>query len=136
MKKEEMKVKENVPRILFEIFLHGEEKDKEKIGRTIKLFETQLNKARSNKNKCRILWYIDKGEKSVDEKIQWFYENTDCKYFMILDGIKKIDKNFVKENLQKIKTFENSFNSLKSSNIEIFGNKRNKNGIQDAEVIE
>ena len=54
MKKEEMKVKENVPRILFEIFLHGEEKDKEKIGRTIKLFETQLNKARSNKNKCRI----------------------------------------------------------------------------------
>ena len=128
MKKEEMKVKENVPRILFEIFLHGEEKDKEKIGRTIKLFETQLNKARSNKNKCRILWYIDKGEKSVDEKIQWFHENT--------DGIKKIDKNFVKENLQKIKTFENSFNSLKSSNIEIFGNKRNKNGIQDAEVIE
>ena len=82
------------------------------------------------------MWYIDKGEKSVDEKIQWFHENTDCKYFMILDGIKKIDKNFVKENLQKIKTFENSFNSLKSSNIEIFGNKRNKNGIQDAEVIE
>lgn len=132
------KVKETVPRILLEIFLYGEEKDKKKIRSTIEELSKQLNQARGNKNKCRVLWYLDNGEKSIDEKIEWFHENTNCKYFIELDGTKKIEKNFMKDSLQKIRTFENSFNNLKSSGIKIFGKHKNSknNNIKDAVEVE
>jgi len=131
-------VKETVPKILLEIFLYGEEKDKKKISTSIEELSKQLNQARANKNKCRVLWYLDNGEKNIQEKIEWFYENTNCKYFIALDGTKKVEKNFMKDSLQKIRTFENSFSNLKSTGIKIFGKHNNfqKDNIQDAELAE
>jgi hypothetical protein len=70
-----------------------------------------------------VLWYIDKGEKDVEEKITWFKENGKCKYFIALDGTKEIPKDFVKLLLKKIRTFETSFNSLIASDIRVFGKK-------------
>ena len=131
-------VKETVPKILLEIFLYGEEKDKKKISSSIEELSKQLNQARTNKNKCRVLWYLDNGEKNIQEKIEWFYKNTNCKYFIALDGTKKVEKNFMKDSLQKIRTFENSFSNLKSTGIKIFGKHNNfqKDNIQDAELAE
>jgi len=129
--------KESIPRILLEVFLYGEEKDKEKIKHTIDDLQRQLNQARANKNKARILWYIDNGEKSPFEKIEWFYKNTNCKYFIILDGTVKVDKAYLKNTLQKIRTFEYSLSTLKSANIFIYGKhfKNIDNATQEVELI-
>ena len=132
------KVKEDIPKILLEIFLYGEEKDKKKIRTVIEDLSKQLNQARTNKNKCRVLWYLDNGEKSVQEKLQWFDKNTNCKYFIALDGTKTIKKNFIKDSLQKIRIFENSFNNLKSCSIKIFGKHdfSKKDSIKNTELFE
>ena len=66
-------VKETVPKILLEIFLYGEEKDKKKISSSIEELSKQLNQARANKNKCRVLWYLDNGEKNLDA--YWFLKS-------------------------------------------------------------
>jgi hypothetical protein len=137
---EQIVEEKNVPRVLLEIFIYGEESNKVKIAKNLDELQVQLAKSRKNRNKARLMYYLDKGEKTVEEKIEWFTLKAKCKYFIAIDGTKLVAKDFIKSKLQKIRTFENSFNSLKSSNINILGMKAEENssndGIQNAEIIE
>ena len=45
-------------------------------------------------------------------------------------------KDFIKELLNKIRTFENSLKSLKISDIKIFDSKIKKDHIEEAEVVD
>ena len=119
--KDQVQVTSKVPRILCELFVYGTEEQKPIIKENLDELQKQFNKARRNKNKIRVCFYIDKGEKTVAEKLEWFKENGKCKYVIALEGIKPIKKGFVSEVMGKIRTFENSFNSLKASNILMFG---------------
>lgn len=118
-----VKVTTKVPRILVELFVYGVEKDKNIIKERLDELQKQMGKARKNLHKVRILWYVDKGEMSVQEKIEWFKENGKCKYFMAIDGTSEIPKEFIKNILKKIRTFETSFKSLRSSEILVFPKK-------------
>lgn len=130
-------VTSKVPRILCELFVYGVEDEKPIIKENLEELQKQLDKTRRNRNKIRVCFYIDKGEKSVEEKIEWFKENGKCKYFIPMHGVKEIKKGFITETLKKIRTFENSFNSLKKSNIKMFGkNNLKSEKIQEAEVVE
>ena len=134
---DQVKITSKVPRILCELFVYGTEEQKPKITENLEELQKQFNKARRNKNKIRVCFYIDKGEKTVSEKLEWFKENGKCKYFIALEGIQPIKKGFVTEITGKIRTFENAFNSLKSSNIMMFGlNEEPSSSIQEAEIIE
>ncbi len=135
--KDQVQVTSKVPRILCELFVYGTEEQKPIIKENLDELQKQFNKARRNKNKIRVCFYIDKGEKTVAEKLEWFKENGKCKYFIALEGIKPIKKGFVSEVMGKIRTFENSFNSLKASNILMFGrNEESSASLEEAEILE
>lgn len=129
-------VTSKVPRILCELFVYGIEADKPKIKDTLEELQRQMDKARRNKHKVRVCYYLDKGEKNLQEKLEWFKENGKCKYFIEIDGTKKISKDFVKDTLVKIRVFENSLKSIKSANIKIFGRSEPPSPISEAEVVE
>jgi hypothetical protein len=132
-----VEAKMKVPRILCEIFVYGTEDEKPKLKNLLDDLQIQMNKARRNRNKLRVCFYIDKGELSVQEKLEWFSKEGKCKYFKVLNADSKIDKNFIRDVLGKIRNFENSLSSLKKSNIKILGLKEKKEDeIEEAKILD
>lgn len=136
IKQGQVEPKMKVPRILCEIFVYGTENEKPKIKKILEELQTQMNKARRNRHKLRVCFYIDKGELSVEEKLEWFSKEGKCKYFKVLNADSKIDKDFVRNVLDKIRIFENSLNSLKKSEIKIFGLKQKEDEIEEAKIVD
>ena len=135
IKKGQVEAKMKVPRILCELFVYGTEDERPKLKKILDELQTQMNKARRNKHKIRVFFYIDKGELSVDEKLEWFSKEGKCKYFQVINADTKINKDYIKEVLNKIRIFENSLKSMKSSGIKIFGKKEEKEEIEEAKLV-
>jgi len=124
----------NVPRVLYEILVYGHNDKKAKVEATKNELQEQITKSRVAKNRVRVLWYLDSGEKTDDEKKQWLIEHAKCKYYVILNGLDKVEKSFVKDTLSKIRTLEKSVKSIKASKIIIA--QKTKKVIEDAKVIQ
>ena len=134
--KPQVEAKMKVPRILCELFVYGTEEERPKLKKILDELQTQMNKARRNKHKIRVCFYIDKGELSVEEKLEWFNKEGKCKYFQAINADTKIYKDYIKEVLNKIRIFENAFKSLKSSEIKVFGVKEEKSKVEEATLID
>jgi hypothetical protein len=124
----------NVPRILLEFLLYGVEDDKPLVSKALDELQKQQDNSRVARKRMRILWYMDKGEKTPDEKKQWLIENAKCKYYRFLEPPYDVPKNFVKECMQKIRVCENAVKSMKASGIQVA--KPEKKEETYAEVIE
>lgn len=111
-------IKTTVSKILLEILVYGVEDDKEKIKLMLDKIAKQLDTKKA-KNRARVLWYIDKGEKNTDEKKQWLTDNTNCKYYVYAHKENEYDvaDTFVNDVLNKIKNFEKTYSDLKDSGI-------------------
>jgi hypothetical protein len=136
VEKKEVEAKMKVPRILCELFVYGTEGDKSAMKEMLEELQNQLNKARRNKHKIRVCYYIDKGELSESEKLDWFAKEGKCKYYVAINPKTKITKDYVKDILNKIRIFENAFKSLKSSEIKMFGTKEVKSKVEEATLID
>lgn len=107
---------ERIPTALLEILVYGEENDRKEIDAMIDKIQNQMDLHKRGKY-ARILWYVDKGEKNVDEKKQWLTENAKCKYYIFAPDNRKVKSNWIQNILTKIKKLEDSFISLKSSQV-------------------
>ena len=107
---------ERVPVALLEILVYGEEENKKKIDKMIDDIQNQMDAHKRGKY-SRILWFIDNGEKTNDEKKQWLIENAKCKYYIFAPENYKVRRNWIQNILTKIKKLEDSFVSLKSSQV-------------------
>jgi hypothetical protein len=114
-------VKQIATKILLEIFVFGTEDKKSSVNRLNEELQKQLGKQRKNKNRARILWYIETKDKSVEEIKEWFNENSSCKYFIYAtDGQDyNIPSDFISSTLSKIKKLEDTIKSFKASEIEL-----------------
>ena len=114
-------VKQIATKILLEIFVFGTEDKKSSVKRLNEELQKQLGKQRKNKNRARILWYIETKDKSVEEIKEWFNENSSCKYFIYAtDGQDyNIPSDFVSSTLIKIKKLEDTIKNFKASGIEL-----------------
>lgn len=135
-KQQQVEAKMKVPRILCELFVYGTEEEKSTMKDMLDELQNQLNKARRNKHKIRVCYYIDKGELSNSEKLDWFSKEGKCKYYVAINTKTKITKDYVKDILNKIRIFENAFKSLKSSEIKMFGVKEEKSKVEEATLID
>lgn len=117
-----------VSKILLEILVYGEEKDKEKLNQFMQDIQEQITKAKQSR-RARILFYIDKGEKQDQEKIDWLIENSVCKYYLLVNPKDEqfkgfiVPKDYIKNCMKNIKTFEESYEKMKTLGVTI---KRNK----------
>lgn len=114
-------VKQIASKILLEIFVFGTEDKKSSVKRLNEELQKQLGKQRKNKNRARILWYIETKDKSVEEIKEWFNENSSCKYFIYATNGQdyNIPSDFVSSALSKIKKLEDTIKNFKASGIEL-----------------
>tara|TARA_R110001632_G_scaffold61998_4_gene149236 strand:+ start:6307 stop:6705 length:399 start_codon:yes stop_codon:yes gene_type:complete len=124
----------NVPKILLEFLVYGTEDKKPQVTRILDELQKQQSETRAAAKRMRILWYMDKGEMTDEEKKSWFLENKKCKYHIFIDPGFIIPKNYVKDCLTKIRLCENSIKNLKGYGILISENKKSQESY--AEVIE
>lgn len=130
---EDIKVKEIMSRVLLEFLVFGTEENKKKILAMNDSLQAQMHKARKGKH-TRILWYVDKGEKTPEEKRQWLIEKVYAKYYIFTPEDYKVSKDYVKEVLLKIKKLEDGIRSAKSAGIVVSKNKPVQT--EDATIVE
>lgn len=109
---EQIKVTEKTPRVLLEFLVYGVEEDKPKIKPMLDDIQNQLFNHKKGKL-ARILWYIDSGEKTVDEKKEWLLENNKSKYHILINDF-SVPKDYVKSVFLKIKKLEDAISNAKS----------------------
>ena len=114
-------VEEIAPRILLEILTFGLEENKAAMIRMNDELQKQMD-TRKAKNRVRILYYIDKGELSVEEKKAWLIDKAVCKYYVFAPEDYKVSEDYIKNLLDKIKKAEDSIQAMKGLGITI---KRN-----------
>ena len=102
----------SAPKILIEILVHGVEDEKKEIKKLFDNIEGQMSKLKKGKM-VRILWYIDKGELSKEEKEKWLIENSNCKYHIFLNE-RTVKPDYIKDLLTIIKKLEDSIKNFKS----------------------
>jgi hypothetical protein len=119
---------QQVARVLLEILILGEESNKQKIHQFMQDIQEQIKNAKQSR-RVRLLFYIDKGEKTDEEKIEWLINNSECKYYLIANPKDEqfkghiVPKDYIKNCMKNIKLFEESFSKMKQLGITI---KRNK----------
>ena len=115
---EQTKITEKTSFALLEILVYGLEEDKAEIKKMMENIQAQMAKTKRGKY-ARILWYIDKGEKTVDEKKSWLIENANAKYYVFTPESNTVKPDFVKNILANIKKFEDSVKAMNGSNIRL-----------------
>lgn len=113
-----VEVSQKIPRILVEILIYGVEKDKTRIKTLLDDLEIQINKSRKAKRRVRVLWYIDKGELSIDEKKKWLIDNSNCAYYVFAPETYEIPSKYIISIVENIQDFENSVKGLRQKGIE------------------
>jgi hypothetical protein len=114
-------IEEKAPKILLEILTYGKEENKSAMKRMNEELQKQMD-TRKAKNRVRILYYIDKGELSVEEKKAWLIDKAVCKYFVFAPEDYNVSEDYVKSLLDKIKKTEDSIQAMKNAGLTI---KRN-----------
>ena len=105
-----------VPYALLEILVYGLEDDRLKIEKVCNQMQEQLAKTKRGKY-GRILWYIDKGEKTIPEKKEWLIEKANSKYIIFAPETHTVKPGYVKGLFLHIKKVEDSMNSFKDSGL-------------------
>jgi hypothetical protein len=118
---EVVQVTEKAPRVLVEFLVYGIEEDKAKIKPMLDDLQNQLFNHKKGKL-GRILWYIDAGEKSVEEKKEWLYENTRAKYYILIEAY-SVPKDYIKTIFLKIKKLEDAIENAKLAGLIVSKNK-------------
>lgn len=117
-----------VAKVLLEILVYGEESEKNKLNQFMEDIQEQIKNAKQSR-RVRLLFYIDKGEKSDQEKIDWLIESSVCKYYLVINPKDEtfkgyvVPKDYIKNCMKNIKTFEESYDKMKKLGVTI---KRNK----------
>ena len=114
-------IEEKAPKILLEILTYGQEENKSAMKSMNEELQKQMD-TRKAKNRVRILYYIDKGELSVEEKKTWLIDKAVCKYFVFAPEDYNVSEDYVKSLLDKIKKTEDSIQAMKNAGLTI---KRN-----------
>jgi ribosomal protein L17 len=119
-----------VSKVYLEILSYGLEKDKKIIKKMFDKLQDEMAKIKKGKY-CRILWYIDNGEKTEQEKQQWLIENAKCKYYVFAPTNHKPQPHFVRDSLAKIMKLEQAYKSFNTSGIKLKQNKTEENGKEE-----
>jgi len=131
--KESVQITEKAPRVLIEFLVYGVEENRDKIKLMLEDLQNQLFKHKRGKV-GRILWYIDGGEKSIEEKKEWLFENARCKYYILLEGF-TIPKDYVKSIFLKIKKLEDAIENAKVAGLTINKNKPSQEEVKQLKAV-
>jgi hypothetical protein len=120
-----LNITEKVPRVLLEVLVYGKmigDEDKEvpekKMQGFLKHLKDQIDSVKKN-GRVRALWVAEKGMATIEDKKNWLIENSNCKYYLIIDDNYVIPPTFIKDALLKIKKLEEAIVAVKDAGIVI-----------------
>lgn len=105
-------IKPKEQRVLLEILVIGEEKDRKRLDKMMEHIAKQLD-FKKNAGRARIRYYIDKGEKTFEEKRDFLLDAMNCKYYIFTGETISVYDNYVEDALNKIRLFEKQYKSMK-----------------------
>lgn len=82
--------------------MHGLEIQKPILTEIMNKLQLQLNKIGKD-NQAEVLFYIDQGEKGLEEKKSWLMEQTTAKKYVFIDSASVIEDNFILLRLNAVK---------------------------------
>jgi len=130
---ESVQVTEKAPRVLLEFLAYGVDEDKPKIHAMLQDLQNQLFNHKKGKL-ARILWYVDSGEKTIEEKKEWLYENSKSKYYILIET-NSIPKDYAKNIFLKIKKLEDAIENAKVSGLTINKNKTAQEEVKQLNIV-
>ena len=113
---------------LLEVLVYGTEDKKPEIKKMLDNIQDQMAKCKKGKY-ARILWYLDKGEKTDEEKKKWLVENANAKYCVFTPTTYLVKPKFISDILTEIRKYEKSVANMKSYGVIPTGKKNEK--VQD-----
>ena len=117
---------QNVSKVLLEVLVYGTHEDKDKLNQFMEDIQEQIKMSKQDR-RVRILFYIDKGEKSNEEKEKWLIDNSVCKYYIVINPRGEnsafkgfvVPKDYMKISMKNIKTFVESYSKMKELGVKI-----------------
>lgn len=113
------------PLILCEVLVYGEEANKGKIKRMLEKLQKIIDKSKTNESKVRVLWYIDNGEKTNDEKKDWLIQKSNCVFYVFAPEDYKIPDNYINNLMIGVNMFDRSLGLMRKEGI-VMKKKRKK----------
>ena len=104
-------------KILCELLVYGVESDKGKIKRMLDKLQRLIDKSKTNQSRVRALWYIDSGEKTIEEKKQWLIDNSNCIFYVFMPEDYKIADNYISNIMLGVNMFDNSLKLMRSEGV-------------------
>jgi len=113
--KAEAKMK--APLILCEVLVYGLIENKGKMKWLLEKLQKQIDKSKTNKAKVRILWYLDNGEKTIEEKKQWLIEQSNCVFYVFAPEELKVPDNYISNLMTGVNLFDRSLGLMRKEGI-------------------
>jgi hypothetical protein len=108
----------SIPFADLEIFVIGTENDKAKIDILKKDLVNQINMCKEGYG-ARIMYYMDNGEKTFEEKKAWMLENMKCRFYVFAntETVFKVEPDFVKKSMSAIIRYHKAWIHLHNKGI-------------------
>jgi hypothetical protein len=119
MSETQIEGKAKVSRILCELLAYGTNDDKPKMKAMFAKIQKQINKSKTNKNKVRLLWYVDAGEKTIEEKRQCLIEESNCVFYVFTPESYKVSDSYLIDIMRGINLFDRSLELMKKEGIKM-----------------
>ena len=109
--------KMSAPLILCEVLAYGTEENKPKIKMMLLKMQRLIDKSNINNSKIRVLWYVDNGEKSIEEKKEWLINESNCIFYVFAPEDHKIPNNYINNLMIGVNMFERAIATLRKDGI-------------------
>lgn len=113
----EIATQSKAPRILCEVLVFGEESNKGVVKRMLDKMQKLIDKSKTNQSNIRVLWYIDNGEKTIEEKKDWLIKESNCVFYVFAPEDHKIADNYINNIMIGVNMFDRSLGLMRKEGI-------------------
>jgi hypothetical protein len=109
--------KMKAPLILCEVLVYGLTENKPKMKKILDQLQKQIDRSKINKAKVRVLWYMDSGEKTIEEKKEWLINESNCVFYVFAPEDLQIPDNYISNLMIGVNMFDRSVNLMRKEKI-------------------
>ena len=105
------------PRILCEVLVYGEESNKAKIKSMLDKMQKLIDKSKTNQSRIRVLWYIDNGEKTIEQKKEWLVNESNCIFYVFAPEDYNLPPNYINNIMIGVNMFDRSLGIMRNDGV-------------------
>jgi hypothetical protein len=103
--------------VLVEVLIYADIEEKPLLDAICENLQKQVDKLGKQSHLVRVLWYCNKGEKSLYEQKEWLKTESNSMFYVFLDKQKPIDDKYLKSLISISKKMRKCINDCKNLGI-------------------